>query len=168
MCSTAFRDRNAGASANRSKPTGDVADRGGRGGRGRGDRGPRRGGDRHSRHVGGYDLLIQISFQSTNLVIVTPRSKPTTDGVLLKAMPSSMMNKLVKPSLRPTRRMPQVKPLQLMLSQRKRSLSTTASLTRNTKSNWRRRDRHLLLKLQKSASLTRVSSLTRSGPTLKP
>jgi len=49
----AFRDRNAGASANRSKPIGDVADRGGRGGRGRGDRGPRRGGDRHSRHVGG-------------------------------------------------------------------------------------------------------------------
>lgn len=49
---TAFRDRNAGSSANRSKPTGD-SDRGGRGGRGRGDRGPRRGGDRHSRTVGG-------------------------------------------------------------------------------------------------------------------
>lgn len=48
----AFRDRNVGASANRSKPIGD-ADRGGRGGRGRGDRGPRRGGDRHSRTVGG-------------------------------------------------------------------------------------------------------------------
>eukprot|EP00918_Siedleckia_nematoides_P047636 GHVU01104338.1.p1 GENE.GHVU01104338.1~~GHVU01104338.1.p1 ORF type:complete len:347 (+),score=72.29 GHVU01104338.1:159-1199(+) len=48
----AFRDRNAGSSANRSKPIGE-ADRGGRGGRGRGDRGPRRGGDRHSRTVGG-------------------------------------------------------------------------------------------------------------------
>lgn len=48
----AFRDRNAGTQANRSKPVGEE-ERGGRAPRARGDRGPRRGGDRHSRTVGG-------------------------------------------------------------------------------------------------------------------
>lgn len=49
----AFRDRNAGSQANRSKPTVGEGARGGRAPRARGDRGPRRGGDRHSRAVGG-------------------------------------------------------------------------------------------------------------------
>lgn len=96
-----------------------------------------------------FDFPCQIADQFT----VTLRNKLLMVGVLPKAMPNSRTKKPVKPLLKPIRRKPRAR--LLTGKQRKRSLLTTASPTRNTRSNWRRRDRLLLLMFWKSASLTR-------------